>query len=315
MTDAHSTAAAGLEAEPGSKSRALDAVDEALVEALEANGREPYEQLARQVGLSRPAVAARVQRLLDDKTISVAGVVHPSVFGISHYAHVAVQVDGPVAPVADIAADSVDAVFVSLVSGRFALVAEIRASTESAVAEHIQRIRSAPRVRSVESSPYTSIVKDRNVAAPSVPPTHYGVDELDLDILRILQEDGRATYTEVAARVGLSAGAARSRVLQLISSGVVRIDARSNPGPLANHQHLGFGLEIRDSGEALAELASISEIYFLATTLGRRDVLGTLVARNSDDALAVADRIRAIPGIVDLELWWHMRYLKDTYSS
>ncbi|WP_231750947.1 AsnC family protein, partial [Mycobacterium sp. NAZ190054] len=43
----------------------MDEVDEAIVELLELDGRLTHRDIARRVGLSRSAAAARVQRLHD----------------------------------------------------------------------------------------------------------------------------------------------------------------------------------------------------------------------------------------------------------
>jgi Lrp/AsnC family transcriptional regulator, leucine-responsive regulatory protein len=48
------------------------------------------------------------------------------------------------------------------------------------------------------------------------------LDERDLDILGALQEDARATYAEVASKVGLSSSAVHDRVRKLEQSGVIR---------------------------------------------------------------------------------------------
>jgi Lrp/AsnC family leucine-responsive transcriptional regulator len=48
------------------------------------------------------------------------------------------------------------------------------------------------------------------------------LDERDLEILRALQEDARATYADVGRRVGLSASAVHDRVRKLERSGVIR---------------------------------------------------------------------------------------------
>jgi Lrp/AsnC family transcriptional regulator, leucine-responsive regulatory protein len=47
-------------------------------------------------------------------------------------------------------------------------------------------------------------------------------DDRDLDILAALQDDARATYTDIAQRVGLSASAVHDRVRKLERSGVIR---------------------------------------------------------------------------------------------
>jgi Lrp/AsnC family transcriptional regulator, leucine-responsive regulatory protein len=48
------------------------------------------------------------------------------------------------------------------------------------------------------------------------------LDERDLDILEVLQADARATYADVASKVGLSSSAVHDRVRKLEQSGVIR---------------------------------------------------------------------------------------------
>ena len=48
------------------------------------------------------------------------------------------------------------------------------------------------------------------------------MDAIDREILSALQEDGRATMTEVAQRVGLSLSACHRRFRDLLASGVIR---------------------------------------------------------------------------------------------
>ena len=49
--------------DPAGRSSAIDAVDRQLIDLLRANGRASYAQLAREVGLSAPAVHERVGKL------------------------------------------------------------------------------------------------------------------------------------------------------------------------------------------------------------------------------------------------------------
>lgn len=65
------------------------------------------------------------------------------------------------------------------------------------------------------------------VAGISRSPSAYGtmrpvLDERDLAIIAALQEDARATYADVGARVGLSASAVHDRVRKLEHRGVIR---------------------------------------------------------------------------------------------
>ncbi len=59
---------------------------------------------------------------------------------------------------------------------------------------------------------------------PRRPPPYDGrvLDERDLDIIAALQEDARATYADVARRVGLSPSSVHDRVRKLEAAGVIR---------------------------------------------------------------------------------------------
>ncbi|HXA57803.1 MAG TPA: AsnC family transcriptional regulator, partial [Streptosporangiaceae bacterium] len=72
----------------------LDAVDAVLVRELQRDGRATFQALADRVGLSRTAVRARVQHLLETGIVQVVGIVHSAVIGTGAIGHVSVTVDG-----------------------------------------------------------------------------------------------------------------------------------------------------------------------------------------------------------------------------
>ncbi len=111
-------------------------------------------------------------------------------------------------------------------------------------------------------------------------------DQIDIHILRELQDDGRMTNVELAQRVGLTAPPCLRRVRSLEESGVIRsyhadIDA----------QQLGFGITVfamvslRSQAEAdleafeahVAALPEVRECYMLN---GEIDFMLKIVARD-----------------------------------
>ena len=48
------------------------------------------------------------------------------------------------------------------------------------------------------------------------------MDEIDLEILKILKDDARAKYVDIARKVKLTEGAVRRRVRNLVKEGVIR---------------------------------------------------------------------------------------------
>ncbi|OLM12904.1 Transcriptional regulator, AsnC family [Pseudonocardia sp. Ae505_Ps2] len=85
------------------------------------------------------------------------------------------------------------------------------------------------------------------------------VDELDHAILRLLHEDARRTYADMAARVGLSTAATKRRVDRLRESGVI-----TGFTVQVDHAKLGWPVEAF-SEIRYAGTASVSEIVDTAS--------------------------------------------------
>lgn len=138
----------------------LDATDEEIIRHLQLDGRRPYTQLAKAVGLSEAAVRQRVQRLLDQGVMQVVAVTDPMSVGLRRQAMVGIKVHGDVRAVADALADMDEIVYVVLTAGPWDLLAEVVvASDEALLALLNDRIRTLPGVVSTETSIYLSLRK------------------------------------------------------------------------------------------------------------------------------------------------------------
>ncbi|MGE0217500.1 Lrp/AsnC family transcriptional regulator [Mycolicibacterium sp.] len=291
----------------------MDEVDEAIVELLEVDGRLTHREIARAVGLSRSAAAARVQRLLASGQAVIRGAVHPAVLGRAVLAHVSVAVHGPAAPVADALARRDDVPFLSLTSGTHGLVAEIRSASTREVDRAVTEIRAVPGVSGVETLTYVEVMRD--VIGP-VGEMRTEIDDTDRALLAALQEDGRASYVELAARVGLSPAGARRRVVRLLDARVVRVGAVVRHSGQDRQSAMGFGIRLTgEHHEVVATLATMPSVIFVARTLGRFDVLVTVRAFSAGQLIEVLDTVRALPGVRSLESWTHLHVVKESYAS
>ena len=127
----------------------------------------------------------------------------------------------------------------------------------------------------------------------------------DLRILDILQRDGRASYADIGAAVGMSAPSAHERVKKLESRGVIqgysaRIDARAvgrailafswirqSPGPVST-----------DLTEAFSALPEVEECHHIA---GEADYLLKVRAADTLDLERVMKQIQGIPFVYTTE--------------
>ncbi|WP_319451897.1 MULTISPECIES: Lrp/AsnC family transcriptional regulator [unclassified Mycobacterium] len=291
----------------------MDEVDEAIVELLEVDGRLTHREIARTVGLSRSSAAARVQRLIASGQVVVRGAVHPAVIGRGALAHVSLVVSGPAAPLAAEIARRDDVPFLSLTSGPHGLIAEVRTASARDVDRTVSELRSLDGVTGVDTLTYVEVIRD--VIGP-VGDVRTDVDDVDLALLRALQEDGRATYVDLASVVGLSPAGARRRVVRLVESQVVRVGAVVRHSGQDRQSAMGLGLRLAgDDGEVIAAIAAMPPVIFVARTLGRYDLLVTVRNFSAAQLVETLDVVRSLPGVNAVDSWAHLDVVKESYAS
>jgi DNA-binding Lrp family transcriptional regulator len=291
----------------------LDLIDTKLVRLLRDDGRMSFESLAQAVGLSRTAVRARLERLMGSGSLRVVGIVHPSILGLTALGHVTINHHGEALALAREIAEFDEAPFVSVIAGRDGVVAELQCTDIDAFEAALVRIRGIGAVRGVETSMYTRV--HTNTYAPVGQPRALELDDADRQIIGELQRDGRLPFAEMGKRVSLSPSAARTRVLRLTDAGLIRISGILNPTVLGMNEMCGFDLALSGAGEqALAEIAALPNVSYLAAAIGRADAVGTLIAGHTGEIRASLDQIRVLPGVAALRSWIHLDLVKERYE-
>jgi len=142
------------------------------------------------------------------------------------------------------------------------------------------------------------------------------LDEVGKAILRELQDDGRRSYTAIAAAVGLSEAAVRQRVKALVDSEVVQIVAVIDPLTLGFGVMASVGVMVTGDSRAVADaLSKIDEVDYCVLTSGRYDLQLEVVCRDNKHLLTIInDRIRPIEGVRETETSICLRVHKQTYN-
>ena len=138
----------------------LDRVDKAIIQELQLDGRMPYTELARRVGLSQPATRQRVNRLIDRGSMQVVAVTDPSTLGFDYPAMVGVDVDGDIVEIADRLAQLEEVSYLIITAGRYDILAEVVCSDADHLLRFVnEQIRPLAGVSSVELFNYLRLVK------------------------------------------------------------------------------------------------------------------------------------------------------------
>jgi Lrp/AsnC family transcriptional regulator for asnA, asnC and gidA len=139
----------------------LDETSKRIIEQLQEDGRRPYAAIGKAVGLSEAAVRQRVQRLSEQGVIQIVAVTDPLRVGMLRQAMVAVNVEGPIEPVADALAGLPEVPYVVICGGRFDILAEVVCADDTSLLNLISGvIRTMPGVRNAEALLYLHLRKD-----------------------------------------------------------------------------------------------------------------------------------------------------------
>lgn len=130
------------------------------------------------------------------------------------------------------------------------------------------------------------------------------LDDLEMGIIDILRENGRATNLEIAERLGVTAATVSSRIKRLEESRAMRVVAVSDFAAHGFEILLAVGVKVagRDIDAVIAELAALPEVFSINMMNGRFD-LELLVALRSFDEIGVflTDHVAHIEGIAAID--------------
>lgn len=147
-------------------------------------------------------------------------------------------------------------------------------------------------------------------------PQTMALDASAKEIIRLLQRDGRASYSEIAKQVGLSEAAVRQRVGKLMDNGVMQIVAVTDPSQLGFNRQAMIGIRVAGDAREVAErIATIDQVDYLVLTTGRFDILAEIVCANDHELREVLHgSIRTTAGVVDTETFTYLSIEKEHYD-
>lgn len=138
----------------------LDAIDEALIEQLQADGRTSFRALGEAVRLSPSAVATRVQRLIDGGVIKISAV---EARGLAHRQlsmGVGLNLDHDDESVIEALRTGRGVDFAARTLGRFDAVATLVEPSAGALYASLERLRALPGVTRIEAWLHLAVLKE-----------------------------------------------------------------------------------------------------------------------------------------------------------
>lgn len=319
---------------------ALDDTDNAIIALLREDGRAPFRAIARELAITEATVRSRVRRLEDSDTMRVVAVTDIEAAGYSLLLAIGLQVDGrsPEAVARELA--EIPEVFsVNVVVGaqdiEVLVVAEDQQALYDLMTNRLARLQGVRRLtpamavdvrknqpdwvpfhRDASVAPgFFAAAADAATAGSMAERRH--LDATDRGIVNLLSRDARLSNRYIATELGVTEGTVRTRIRRMEEQKQIRLTAVTNIDLFgdASLAYIFVEVERSDLTRTVAEaLAQVRELGFVGVLLGRSDILGITMVRNTEHlAEFIHSRISAIPGVRRTESTLGVNFIKHDY--
>jgi len=146
------------------------------------------------------------------------------------------------------------------------------------------------------------------------------LDQLDLQIIKEMETDGRQSISQLARRLHVGRPVAARKLQRLFDDRIVRVVSLAAPPALGYQTQILTGIKVQPKkiSEVANQLASFQSVSLVATLAGRNDILIWALFRDSAElSTFLVEQLSQIPGIVGTEtmIALEMRKISFTYLA
>ncbi len=127
------------------------------------------------------------------------------------------------------------------------------------------------------------------------------IDALDMKILKLLEEDGRASFTEIARKLKLNESTIRKRILRLKAKQVIkRFSIEIDPSKIGFNTVAVIGIDVEPMKllEAAQKICELPEARYVATSTGDHMIITEIWAKDGRALTSlISNQIGKIEGI------------------
>ena len=126
------------------------------------------------------------------------------------------------------------------------------------------------------------------------------MDDIDREIIRILQSNGRTPYTEIAKNLEIAEATVRNRVARLLGQKVIQVIGLVDPYQLGYDAPAMIGVSIDPPRleSAAAAIADFTEVSYLVMVSGEFDLMVEVMCRDRKELTDFLNqKLRQVDGV------------------
>ncbi len=127
------------------------------------------------------------------------------------------------------------------------------------------------------------------------------LDEIDLAILKYLQENGKRSYTEIAKLLDVSEGTIRTRINRMLKEKVFEFVIHTDPNKIGLNVQVIIGIttKLGQQEKVAYELNRYPEVRFVGAFSGRNDLILQAYFKNNDELVNFVNKeLAKMDGII-----------------
>jgi Lrp/AsnC family transcriptional regulator for asnA, asnC and gidA len=131
------------------------------------------------------------------------------------------------------------------------------------------------------------------------------VDDINLQIIKILNEDGKTPFSQIAQRLKVSNGIIRQRYQRLVRDGKLQVEVINNPmlKGLAIMAQVWVKVDLYRLQEITDRITSFEEVIYINLATNGHDLHIETVCRDKHHLLDfLAKKLHAVDGVKETEL-------------
>lgn len=142
------------------------------------------------------------------------------------------------------------------------------------------------------------------------------MDELDRKIVRLLQEDGRRPYNEIAETLHVPTSMVSGRIENMVKRKWVEIVALADPYDLGFDTPVLIEVSVQPAAlkTAINQIAELEEVGYMVMTSGQFDLLLEVLCRDRDHlAEFLNQKLGKIPGLIRTQTHFILRVYRRSH--
>ncbi|NQY66557.1 MAG: Lrp/AsnC family transcriptional regulator [Flavobacteriales bacterium] len=142
----------------------------------------------------------------------------------------------------------------------------------------------------------------------------FKIDEKDFEIMRHLRNDGRKSFTDIAAEMNSSVGMVRNRYNELVEKKILAVEGWVAPSKrgLMSFARVSISVKPANKINAVTEkLKSVTNVCFIAVSSGKYSIDISLLSESNQKLFQILnDEIHSIDGVEETDVTMYFNILK-----